>query len=300
MRLTRKQLLSGVLLDLALGDPHAIPHPVRGLGWLIQNTENAFWESRLPRRVSGTLFCVYIVLFAAAVVRFTPFLNVYWIYALLACRSLDLESSRVIEALSSGDLPKARERLSRIVGRDTAALDGSEILRATIETIAENLSDGVIAPLFYLAVAGPASMAAYKAVNTLDSMVGYRNERYRKFGWASARLDDLANFIPARITAVLIWLCAPLADGRMSEAIKITRRDASLQPSPNAGYPEAAVAGALGIQLGGLNFYKGVPSRKAHLGDPKRALSIRAFRQTKQLLYLCTIVAVAAVWRVAK
>jgi adenosylcobinamide-phosphate synthase len=295
VQLTRKELLSGVALDLVFGDPHWLPHPIRGLGWIIQKAEKLWLKFCLPRRVSGALFCLSIVLFAIGVVRFTRFLNIYWMYSLLACRSLDVESSRVIKALEAGNLFEARQSLSLIVGRDTNALDTPEILRASIETVAENLSDGVVAPLFYLAIAGPAGMAAYKAINTLDSMAGYRNDRYREFGWASARLDDIANFIPARITAALIWLCAPAARGRMAPSITITLRDARFQPSPNAGYPEAAVAGALGIRLGGVNFYGGVPSRKPFLGDPLRPLSLRAFRQTRRLLYACTLTAAAII-----
>ena len=298
--MTRKQLVWGVLLDLVLGDPHWLPHPIRALGWLIKQTESLLWPSPLPKRVSGTICCLSTVLVAAAAAHVTKSLSIYWIYSFLACRSLDVESSRVIDALNAGDLIGARFRLSRIVGRDTADLDELEILRATIETAAENLSDGVVAPLFYLALAGPTGMAAYKAINTLDSMIGYRNARYVEFGWASARLDDIVNFIPARITAALIWLCSPLVGGVIGQSIRITRRDARLQPSPNAGYPEAALAGALGIRLGGLNFYEGVPSQKPYLGDVRRPMSVQAYRQTRSLLYLCTAVAVAAVWCISK
>src|SRR5205085_1386130 len=156
-----------------------------------------------------------------------------------------------------GDIAEARSKLAMIVGRDTAQLEEPEILRAAIETVAENLSDGVIAPLLYLALGGPVGMAAYKAINTLDSMVGYRDQRYSEFGWASARLDDLANFVPARLTAVLVWTCALMLGYDAGRSRRITLRDAKTQPSPNAGYPEAAVAGALGIRLGGVNFYHG-------------------------------------------
>jgi adenosylcobinamide-phosphate synthase len=214
-----------------------------------------------------------------------PWISIYWIFALLAIRDLDVEAARVIAALRRKDIECAREMLSRIVGRDTAALDEPEILRATIETVAENLCDGVIAPLFYLALGGPVAMAAYKTMNTLDSMVGYRNERYREFGWASARMDDLANWIPARLSALLIWICASVAGCDPRRSVAITLRDARSQPSPNAGYPEAAVAGALGVQLGGLNYYQGVASRKPYLGDARRKLDLSAYRKTRVLLY---------------
>jgi adenosylcobinamide-phosphate synthase len=301
MSLTQRQVLTGVGLDILLGDPQWLPHPIRGLGFLIERAED-FWRAvRLPLRVSGSLFALSVIGASTALVRLTlPGWSVYWISSLLACRSLDIESSNVIAAIQDGDLGEARRRLSFIVGRDTAHLDQQEILRGVIETIAENLSDGVIAPLFYLALAGPAGMAAYKAINTLDSMVGYRNPRYREFGWASARLDDLANFIPARLTAALICCCAPMVGGCFHRTVLTILRDGRSQPSPNAGFPEAAVAGALGVRLGGLNFYRGAPSRKAYLGSPIRPLDASAFRRTRRLLYACTFVAAMLVCGVRK
>jgi len=301
MRLTQRQLLTGVGLDILLGDPQWLPHPIRGLGFLIEKAEE-FWRGvRLPLRVSGSLFALSVVGVSTALVRFTlPRWSVYWIFSLLACRSLDAESSSAIAALQDGDLAEARRRVSLIVGRDAADLDEQEILRAAIETVAENLSDGVIAPLFYLALGGPAGMAAYKAINTLDSMAGYRNDRYREFGWASARLDDLANFIPARLSAALICCCAPMVGGNFRRAVLTTLRDGRSQPSPNAGFPEAAVAGALGVQLGGLNFYRGVPSRKPYLGETVRPLDVSVFQGARRLLYACTFIAVVLVCRVRK
>jgi adenosylcobinamide-phosphate synthase len=297
------ELLAGVGLDLALGDPHWLPHPVRGFGRLVTFAERVWRATGLPLRLSGLLFWIFTVGLAVAVVRVTlPWAAVYWIYALLACRDLDVEASRVIEALKRDDLEDARHKLSWIVGRDTAALPEPEILRATVETVAENLADAVIAPLFYLAVAGPLGMAAYKAINTLDSMVGYRNERYQEFGWAAARIDDIVNYIPARSTAVLIWLSALLLGFDARRSFRVTVRDGSSQPSPNAGYPEAAVAGALGVQLGGLNFYQGVPSTKVYLGDAVVPLDRRAFDKVRRLLYvsegLCVVLILGCLlWR---
>ncbi len=237
------ELLAGVVLDLAIGDPQWLPHPVRGIGWLAKVSERFWRGAGLPLRVAGCFFWVFVVGISGLLVWATlPWANIYWIYSLLACRDLDVESLRVIRALGKGNVGEAREALSRIVGRDTAALDEPEIVRATVETVAENLSDGVVAPLFWLAVAGPVGMAAYKAVNTLDSMVGYRNEAYHEFGWASARMDDLANYIPARLTALLIWMVALLPG--LQRAAGIPRHAARWrkpEPSPNAGYPEAAV-----------------------------------------------------------
>jgi adenosylcobinamide-phosphate synthase len=280
------ELLAGAGLDLVFGDPQWLPHPVRAIGWFASRAER-FWRSTgIPLRPAGALFWVSVVAVAGFAVWLTlPWANIYWIYALLACRDLDVEAGRVVHALEHADIPAARTLLSRIVGRDTATLDEPEILRATIETVAENLSDGVIAPLFYLAVAGPVGMAVYKAINTLDSMVGYRNDRYREFGWASARLDDIANYVPARLAALLIWLAALIPGFRARQALRITLRDGSSQPSPNSGYPEAAAAGALGVQLGGLNYYLGVPSRKPTLGDPLVPLTRSVFQRVRVLLY---------------
>ncbi len=301
MRLSPLQVIAGASLDILVGDPPWLPHPIRGLGWFINRSETMWRRVHLPPRVSGTLFALSVIGISSVLIRFTlPALTVYWIFSFLACRSLDVESSAVVAALRNRDLDEARQRLAFIVGRDTGHLDEQEILRAVIETVAENLSDGIIAPLFYLALAGPTGMAAYKVINTLDSMTGYRNERYREFGWASARLDDVANFIPARLSAALIWLCAPFAGGNTSGAIRVALRDGRSQPSPNAGFPEAAIAGALGIQLGGVNFYDGIPSRKPLLGDALRPLTMNAFRQTRRLLYACTLAAVTIVCRVRK
>jgi adenosylcobinamide-phosphate synthase len=291
MRAAAPELLAGVALDLAIGDPRWLPHPVRGFGWLVGKLERVWRASGLPLRIAGAAFTVTAVAIAGAIVGTSlhwlprPYVAVYWIFALLALRDLDFEATLVVRALRSGDLPEARRLLARIVGRDTATLDEGEIVRATIETVAENLSDAVIAPLLYLGLAGPVGMAVYKAINTLDSMVGYRNERYREFGWASARLDDVANFVPARLSALLVWTCAGLLRYGVRRSVAVTLRDARHQPSPNSGYPEAAVAGALGVRLGGLNYYRGVASPKAYLGDPLRPLSVQAYGQARVLLY---------------
>jgi adenosylcobinamide-phosphate synthase len=297
---TAPGLLTGVALDLALGDPQWMPHPVRGIGWLARVLEGPLRATGLPLRLAGLLFWILVVGSTAAAVWVTVrpgyvWCSVYWIWSLLACRDLDVESGRVIRALSGNDLPEARKWLSWIVGRDTATLDEPEVIRATIETVAENLGDGVIAPLFWLAIGGPVGMAAYKAVNTLDSMVGYRNERYCEFGWASARMDDLANFIPARLAAVLVWIAALLPGFDAQRAVRVTLRDGGSQPSPNSGYPEAAVAGAMGVQLGGVNYYQGKPSLKATLGDAVRPLERGVFGRVRVLLYASEGLCVAAI-----
>lgn len=293
------ELLCGVALDLALGDPRWLPHPVRGMGWLIARLEP--WCRRLPLRFGGAVLWLTVVGTSAALVWLTlPWLAIFWIWTFLAVRDLDWHAMRVIVALRDGELELARERVAMFVGRDTAALDESEILRATVESVAESLGDGIVGPLFYLALAGPAGMAAFKAISTLDSMCGYRNERYREFGWASARLDDVANFIPARLSVLLVTLAALLLGYDARRAWQCAWRDGRSQPSPNSGYPEAAVAGALGVQLGGLNYYQGVPSRKAALGDGRRPLSLEAALGARRLLYGTSALAVLLTWSVQR
>jgi adenosylcobinamide-phosphate synthase len=299
VRATVPELLAGVVLDLAIGDPQWLPHPVRGFGWIVARLERIWRATGLPLRIAGALLWVSAVGIGSGAVAATmiwlprPWITVYWIFSLLAIRDLDFEAALVIRELRRGDLDGARRMLGRIVGRDTAALDEGEVLRATIETISENLSDAIIAPLFYLAIGGPVAMAAYKAVNTLDSMVGYRNKRHREFGWASARLDDAANWIPARLTAGLVWVCAMLLRYDARRSVAVTLRDARSQPSPNSGYPEAAVAGAIGVRLGGLNFYQGVASRKPFLGDGGRVADLAAYAQARRLLYGSSLLMVA-------
>jgi adenosylcobinamide-phosphate synthase len=231
-----------------------------------------------------TVTIVFITLRLGGVV-----IAAYWIFTCLAVRSLDQESNQVIATLREGNLAKARTLVGYLVGRDTQELSEQGVTRAVFETVAENMSDAVVAPLFYLAILGPPGMVAYKAVNTMDSMIGYKNDRYIRFGWAAARLDDVANYIPARITAGLIVLSAAILRLRWRSAIHVVFRDARLQPSPNAGYPEAALAGALGVQLGGLNYYFGCPVEKPFLGDPVEDLQSGRFPQVRRLLYLVSI-----------
>jgi adenosylcobinamide-phosphate synthase len=297
-------VLAGAGLDLLVGDPPWLPHPVRAIGWLIARLETSLRRTPLHLKFAGVLLWIACVGATAAVVAASlwilPLSAVYWIFSFLAVRDLDRHAVRVIDALRAGDLLAAREKLSWIVGRDTANLDAPEILRAVVETVSENLGDGVVAPLFYLALGGPVAMAAYKAVNTLDSMVGYRNETYRDLGWFSARADDAANWIPARLTAMLIWIVSLAPGYSAKQSIRITLRDGGSQPSPNSGYPEAAAAGALGIQLGGLNFYGGAESRKAFLGDPLRPLTISTFARVRAILYGVAFLATVSAALVAR
>ncbi len=185
-----------------------------------------------------------------------------------------------------------------IVGRDTEALDWPEIHRASVETVAENLGDGVIAPIFWFAVGGPFGMAAFKAINTLDSMIGYRSTKYRDFGWASARIDDLAGLIPARSSWLLIAVSATLCGERGRSALRIGWRDGRNHPSPNSGWGEAAMAGALGVRLGGEATYRGVPSRKPFLGDPGATIDARTVKRSLRVMIVAAGLAVGLAWAV--
>jgi adenosylcobinamide-phosphate synthase len=208
-----------------------------------------------------------------------------FLWSTISIRSLDRAAREILGLLRRGDLATARRRLSLIVGRDTERLGAAEITRATVETVAESISDGVIAPLFYFLLGGAPLACAYRAVNTLDSMVGYRSERYRDFGMAAARLDDVANFLPARLTALLLVGSALLLGLDWRQAWRIAWRDGARHPSPNSGYTEAAVAGALGVQLGGLNYYQGQPSLRPRLGEPATALEPGHIAGAIRMLY---------------
>jgi len=290
-------------LDLLLGDPRRLPHPVVYIGAFIKWIERLLTEHVGNRRFAGVLLTALTLAATGAVA--SAFLHVAteidplvgWLAALwlafttLAMRSLHKESRAVVKLVEQGRLDEARQSLALIVGRDTAGLDEEAIVKACIETVAENTSDGIIAPLFYLFLGGPVLAVIYKAANTLDSMVGYRNERYRELGWASARFDDLLNLIPARLTGVLMALAAlPLGLDPWG-ALKMMGRDARKPASPNAGFPEAAAAGALEVQLGGPAFYFGKRVEKPTLGDPDRPVTTAAYRKMVRLMYLTSFLA---------
>jgi adenosylcobinamide-phosphate synthase len=295
MMVTPVELFCGVALDFAAGDPRWLPHPVAGIGSVASSAEKLWRSVKIPLRVAGILAWISIVASVGVLVYATvallpaPWIQIYWIFSFLAVYSLDLHAATVIACLREGDLAAARQAVATIVGRDTADLNEPEITRAVFETVAESLNDGVIAPLFWLAIGGPVGMAVYKTTNTLDSMFGYKNEAYREFGWASARMDDVANLVPARITAVLVWTVALLLPGlNARNSVRFTLRDARKQPSPNSGYPEAAVAGALGVQFGGVNFYRGVRSQKAFLGDALQPLRWNRYGALRGIVYSTT------------
>ncbi len=299
-------LTLALLLDLCLGDPRWLPHPVVMIGRLITRLERLLRSCMTNERMAGVLLLILTVVSAAAATwllvwgssRLHPLAGLMVASLLsstcLAARSLQHESSLVADALDAGDIASARVKLSYIVGRDTADLDEEEIWRALIETVAENTTDGIIAPLFWLALGGPVAGMAFKAISTLDSMVGYKNERYLQLGWASARMDDLVNYIPARLTALLMVVVAPLIGLSLRGAASIALRDRLNHPSPNSAHPESAAAGALGIRLGGPSTYGGLVSVKQFIGDPLRSIDGQAYRGMIRLMYATTL-AMAAI-----
>ncbi|MEI7817875.1 MAG: adenosylcobinamide-phosphate synthase CbiB [Desulfuromonadales bacterium] len=294
-------ILLALLLDLTIGDPHWLPHPVVAIGRLIHKLDQVLRRDWLNERLAG-VFLLLLVVFCSAgttwillrvITNLLPLAG--WIAGIiisatcLATRSLHKESSRVASALLAGDLAEARLYLSYIVGRDTDQLEEPEIWRALVETVAENTSDGIIAPLFWLTLGGPVGAMAFKAVSTLDSMVGYKSQRYLYLGWASARMDDLLNYIPARISALLIVMAAPFSGCSAADAARITLRDCLKHPSPNSGHPEAAAAGALGVRLGGAATYGGIISWKEFIGDQQQLLDERTYRSMIKLMYISTL-----------
>ncbi len=273
--------LLAYLLDLLLGDPPGWPHPVRLLGSIIQ-----YWETVLYRTRVGAGALFWLAVMATTGVLILGVLGVaallppwggiavlaYFLYTGLATRSLHLESLKVEAALVKGDLDGARASLSLIVGRETAHLSREDIRRAVIETVAENLADGVVAPLFFTLLLGLPGLFFYKAANTMDSMVGYKNYWYAQFGKVAARADDVLNFIPARLTALLMIPTAAALGLDWRGAWRILRRDRGNAASVNAGCPEAAMAGALGVRLGGPSVYFGRLVEKPFIGDPGQPL----------------------------
>ncbi len=270
----------GMVLDRLIGDPQSWPHPVKWIGTSIGNLTKLLNRGRL-RTMKGALLWLIIVGVTFALVlwlvSFAYRLNVFvgitvealLIAAGLAQKSLQDATLAVYTPLEAGDLPEAREKLSWIVGRDTDKLNSAEISRATIETVSENTSDGITAPLFWAFLLGAPGLWLYKAVNTLDSMVGYKDERYEQFGKVSAHMDDLLNVIPSRISGLLLLLFSANEGGRpLGKRIGGWLRDAKRHPSPNSGYLEAATAWQLDIQLGGKNTYRGKVSQRAKMGPP--------------------------------
>jgi adenosylcobinamide-phosphate synthase len=303
-----KGLLAGVVLDTLAGDPRR-GHPVAAFGRAAAALERRIYADSKARGAVFTAVCVLgtagLGLAADALCRRpvrsaagragdgrAVLLAAVATWAVLGGESLTGEGRAMAAALEPGDLEAARRRLPHLCGRDPQALDATELARATVESIAENTSDAVVAPLFWGAVLGVPGMLAYRAVNTLDAMVGHRSPRYANFGWAAARLDDAANWVPARLTGLLAAACAPLAGGSPRDTYAILRRDGAAHPSPNAGRCEAAFAGALGVRLGGVNVYGTRVEHRPELGNG-RAPEPRDIRRAVRLSRAVTLVAAA-------
>lgn len=301
----------GYLIDGLLGDPRWLPHPVRAMGWLIAGGDRLLNRGGAARRLlAGALLTALVVgasaavawALAAAAQRVHPWLGAavtaLGVGVLLARRSLAEEAGTdVYVPLAAGDLPAARLAVSRVVGRDTAHLDESEVSRAAVETVAENASDGVVAPLLFAFAAGLPGIAAYKAVNTLDSMIGHADDRYLYFGRVAARLDDLANWLPARLTLLALVAAAALAGRDACGAWRAALGGGGRHKSPNAGWPEAAMAGALGVRLGGLNYYDGEPSHGPRFNPSGRPPGPADILAATRLMHLaCHLVLIACIF----
>ena len=318
----------GFLLDLVLGDPYYLPHPIRLIGKLIEGAEKVLRGMGIRGKDSkedsngrafrqGIGLVLIVVISVVAVTLFLLFMA-YWLhpvlgvvaecimtYQILAVKCLKVESMKVYQCLKNGNMEQARKAVSMIVGRDTEHLDEEGVAKAAIETVAENTSDGVIAPMLYLAVGGPVLGFLYKAVNTMDSMIGYKNEKYLYFGRAAAKLDDFVNFLPARISACLMIIASFLAGRHISEtgAWKIYKRDRRKHASPNSGQTEAVCAGALSIRLAGDASYFGKIVKKPYIGEAVRGVEYEDIKWANYLMYitawLCEMLCLLVMYAIA-
>ncbi len=301
-------VLCGYLLDLVLGDPHWLVHPVQMMGWGISGGEKLLRRC-FPKTPGGEIAAgAVLVLWMVACSVLIPFLILYaaglvhpicrfaletlFCYQIPATRSLRVESMRVYGPLVQGDLPRARYWVSRIVGRDTQNLDAEHVAKAAVETVAENTSDGIVAPLFYLAIGGAPLGFFYKAVNTMDSMIGYKNDTYLYFGRVAAKLDDVVNFIPAILSAWLMIAASYCLGLDGKNARRIYRRDRKNHSSPNSARTESVCAGALGVQLAGDAYYFGKLVHKPTIGDPGRPVTAQDIPLACRLMTLTSLLSV--------
>ncbi|MPM18658.1 Cobalamin biosynthesis protein CobD [bioreactor metagenome] len=294
-----KELTLGYLLDLIIGDPQNPIHPIRLIGNLCKGIENYF-RKKLSKslKMAGLSTWISVVLivfvFSNLILRISYNFNYIFgviiggiiIYFCIATKSLKVEALKVVKALQENNIEEARQKLSYIVGRDTKNLNEEEILRAVVETIAENISDGVVAPIFYAGLFGAPFALVYKAVNTMDSMFGYKNDKYYEFGYFPAKFDDIFNYIPARITGYLIVIAAFILRMDYKNSYKIYKRDRYNHSSPNSAHPESAVAGALGLKLGGANYYFGKLVEKPTIGDEIKKIEVKDVNKTSNILYM--------------
>lgn len=291
----------GFILDMIFGDPQGFPHPVRLMGGLISELEKRLldMENRNPDRElkNGKLLAAAVLLSVSAVSSavfiaayfahpiFGACAEAFMTYQILAAKSLKSESMKVFDRLEHDDLSGARKEVSMIVGRDTDNLDAEGVTKAAVETVAENTSDGVVAPMLYCAVGGPVLGLMYKAVNTMDSMIGYKNDKYLYFGRAAAKLDDAANFLPARISAVFMLFSAFIGGFDFKNALRIYKRDRLKHSSPNSAHTEAVCAGALGVRLAGDAVYFGKTVKKPFIGEALRKIEPEDIRRANRLMY---------------
>lgn len=298
----------GFVLDLVFGDPHALPHPIRLIGTLIAGLEKKLLKLQMrdeKKEFYKGILLVVLVLFSTGAVAALVLVVAYWLhpvagiviesvmtYQILATKCLKDESMKVYQSLNEQGLEAGRVAVSMIVGRDTNVLDETGVVKAAVETVAENTSDGVIAPMLYTALGGPVLGFVYKAFNTMDSMVGYKNDKYLYFGRAAAKLDDVVNFIPARISAYLMIAAAYIGgkafDGK--QAYRIYKRDRRNHASPNSAQTESVCAGALGIQLAGDASYFGKVVKKPYIGDAHRAVEREDIVRVNRLMYVTAVI----------
>jgi len=303
-------LPAAFMLDLLAGDPRALPHPVRWMGSSVSILEPRFRQLPVNLGIQGAFFAAcliagawittYITIKIAAIVHPVAgvVLEIILVYYSLSARSLEKAAMSVWLAIKQSGLSAAREKVGRIVGREVDKLSERGVIRATVETVAENLVDGFISPLFYAVIGGAPLAMAYKMINTLDSMIGYKNDRYILFGKAAARIDDFANYIPARLSVPVIALAAHLLGGQGRRVFKISVKEGLNHSSPNAGFPEAAFAAALGIKLGGPNYYHGQLVSKPYIGVQFKEARTRHIKMACRLMLLSSMLWAGILWGV--
>ena len=283
------------VLDLIFGDPQNVVHPVQVIGKIISAGEKVLLRKKYKFlagavlnifTVSITYTLMYLISKSVKISVFFMIIEIYLMYTIFSINSLAREGNRVYRILKEGDIEKARKDLSYLVSRDTETMDEKMIIRSTMETISENTVDGIVAPMFYMFLGGMPLAMAYKAINTLDSMVGYKNEKYMDFGKFSAKVDDVANFIPARITGILIVLASMILGYNYKNSLKIFLRDRKNHSSPNSAHSEASVAGALGVQFGGKVSYFGKETDKPTIGDKTKEFELEDIRKNIRIMYV--------------
>ncbi|HKK95179.1 MAG TPA: adenosylcobinamide-phosphate synthase CbiB [Anaerovoracaceae bacterium] len=297
-------IIGAYLIDLAIGDPRFLPHPVIFIGRLISYLEKLIRKMIKNERVGGIILVIGVLLITGILTHgliilaykiYMPLgviLESLLIYQIMATKSLREESMKVARALDDS-LEDGRRAVSYIVGRDTKELDEKGVIKATVETVAENTTDGIVAPIIFCSIGGAGFGMIYKAVNTMDSMVGYKNEKYIKFGTAAAKLDDIVNYIPARITAIIMIIASGLLKMDMKNAIKVFKRDRYNHKSPNSAQTESVCAGALDLQLAGNSCYFGEVYEKPTIGDEIRKIEIEDIKRVNRLMYATSLIAIA-------